>query len=82
MDNPLMIYYAHRPLQFYKHTDLNVFIAHRSQCLYKAHGSHRSHGSAHASHGSRLVLNLGHSPLYRHFCKCLYIELLKISLVY
>ena len=21
-----------------------------------------------------LVLNLGHSPLYRHFCKCLYIE--------
>ena len=24
----------------------------------------------------RLVLNLGHSPLYRHFCKCLYIELL------
>ena len=29
-----------------------------------------------------LVLNLGHSPLYRHFCKCLYIEMLKISLVY
>ena len=29
-----------------------------------------------------LVLNLGHSPLYRHFYKCLYIELLKISLVY
>ena len=21
-----------------------------------------------------LVLNLGHSPLYRHFCKCLYVE--------
>ncbi len=21
-----------------------------------------------------LALNLGHSPLYRHFCKCLYIE--------
>ena len=34
MDNPLMIYYAHRPLQFYKLTDLNVFIAHRFQCLY------------------------------------------------
>ena len=30
----------------------------------------------------KLVLNLGHSPLYRHFYKCLYIELLKISLVY
>ena len=29
-----------------------------------------------------LVLNLGHSPLYRHFCKCLYIVLLIISLVY
>ena len=29
-----------------------------------------------------LVLNLGHSPLYRHFCKYLYIEMLKISLVY
>ena len=29
-----------------------------------------------------LVLNLGHSPLYRHFYKCLYIEMLKISLVY
>jgi len=29
-----------------------------------------------------LVLNLGHNPLYRHFCKCLYIEMLKISLVY
>ena len=29
-----------------------------------------------------LVLNLGHSPLYRHFCKCLYIEMLKFSLVY
>ena len=28
----------------------------------------------------RLVLNLGHSPLYRHFCKCLYIEMLKIHL--
>ena len=27
-----------------------------------------------------LVLNLGHSPLYRHFCKCLYIELLKFRL--
>ena len=26
-----------------------------------------------------LVLNLGHSPLYRHFYKCLYIEMLKIS---
>ena len=25
------------------------------------------------AHGS-LVLNLGHSPLYRHFYKCLYIE--------
>lgn len=21
----------------------------------------------------KLVLNFGHSPLYRHFCKCLYI---------
>ena len=29
-----------------------------------------------------LVLNLGHSPLYRHFYKCLYIEMLKILLVY
>ena len=29
-----------------------------------------------------LVLNLGHSPLYRNFYKCLYIELLKISLAY
>ena len=28
-----------------------------------------------------LVLNLGHTPLYRHFCKCRYIELLRISLV-
>ena len=28
------------------------------------------------------VLNLGHNPLYGHFCKCLYIEMLKISLVY
>ena len=28
-----------------------------------------------------LVLNLGLSPLYRHFCKCLYIERLKILLV-
>ena len=27
-----------------------------------------------------LVLNLGHPPLYRHFCKCLYIEMLKIHL--
>ena len=27
-----------------------------------------------------LVLNLGHSPLYRHFCKCLYIEMLKFYL--
>ena len=26
------------------------------------------------------MLNLGHSPLYRHFCKCLYIEMLKINL--
>ena len=25
----------------------------------------------------QLVLNLGHNPLYRHFCKCLYVELLK-----
>lgn len=25
------------------------------------------------------VLNLGHSPLYRHFCKSLYIELLKFQ---
>ena len=25
-----------------------------------------------------LVLNLGHSPLYRHFYKCLHIEMLKI----
>lgn len=24
----------------------------------------------------RLVLNLGHSPLYRYFCKCLYIKML------
>ena len=64
MDNPLMIYYAHESLSFhkltdiysfYKHTDLNVFIAHESQCLYKAHGSHRSHGSAYASHGSRMT---------------------------
>ena len=29
-----------------------------------------------------LVLYLGHSPLYRHFYKCLYIEVLKISHVY
>ena len=29
----------------------------------------------------KLVLNLGHSPLYRHFCKCLYIELLNFLLV-
>lgn len=29
-----------------------------------------------------LVLNLGHNPLYRHFCKYLYIEMLKILLVY
>lgn len=29
-----------------------------------------------------LVLNLGHSPLYRHFCKCLYIELLKFRLLF
>ena len=29
-----------------------------------------------------LVLNLGHSPLYRHFYKCLYIEMLKILLAY
>ena len=29
-----------------------------------------------------LILNLGHSPLYRHFYKCLYIEMLKILLVY
>ena len=28
------------------------------------------------------VLNLGHSPFYRHFCKWLYIEMLKISHVY
>ena len=27
-----------------------------------------------------LVLNLGHTPLYRHFCKCLYIEMLKFHL--
>ena len=32
--------------------------------------------------GFWLVLKLGHSPLYRHFCKCLYIEMLKFSLVY
>ena len=25
----------------------------------------------------KLALNLGHNPLYRHFCKCLYVELLK-----
>lgn len=31
---------------------------------------------------SSLVLNLGHSPLYWHFYKCLYIEMLKILLVY
>ena len=29
-----------------------------------------------------LVLNLGHSPLYRHFCKCLYIEFLKFRLLF
>ena len=28
------------------------------------------------------MLNLGHSPLYRHFCKCLYIELLKFRLIF
>ena len=28
------------------------------------------------------MLNLGHTPLYRHFCKCRYIEMLKILLVY
>ena len=26
--------------------------------------------------------NLGHSPLYRHFCKCLHIELLKFYLFF
>lgn len=26
-----------------------------------------------------LVLILGHSPLYRHFCKCQYVEMLKTS---
>ena len=26
-----------------------------------------------------LVLSLGHSPLYRHFCKRLYIELKKLA---
>lgn len=31
---------------------------------------------------AQLVLNLGHTPLYRHFYKCLNIELLKILLVY
>ena len=30
----------------------------------------------------QLVLNLGHNPLYRHFYKCLYIEMLKKILVY
>ena len=30
----------------------------------------------------RLVLNLEHSPLYRHFCKCLYIELLGFRLFF
>ena len=29
-----------------------------------------------------LVLNLGNIPLYRHFYKCLYIEMLKNLLVY
>lgn len=29
-----------------------------------------------------LVLNLGHSPLYSHLCKCLYIELLKFRLFF
>lgn len=29
-----------------------------------------------------LVLNLEHTPLYRHFYKCRYIEMLKILLVY
>ena len=27
------------------------------------------------------VLNLGHSPLYRHFCKCLHIEFKKNHLI-
>ena len=29
----------------------------------------------------KLVLNFGHSPLFRQFCKCLYIEMLKIYLI-
>ena len=32
--------------------------------------------------GLLLVLNFGHRPLYRHFCKCFYIELFKILFVY
>ena len=32
------------------------------------------------SYDRTLVLNLGHSPLYRHFCKCLYIKMLKFYL--
>lgn len=28
------------------------------------------------------MLNLGHSPLHRHFCKCLYIDLLKFRLIF
>ena len=32
--------------------------------------------------GFWLVLYLEHSPLYRHFCKCLHIELLKYRLLF
>ena len=30
----------------------------------------------------KLVLNLGHSPLYRHFCECLHIEMLTLDKVF
>ena len=30
----------------------------------------------------KLVLNLGHSPLSRHFYKCLYIEMLTLDKVF
>ena len=34
-------------------------------------------GSRYGNDRERLVLNLGHNPLYRHFCERLYVELLK-----
>ena len=41
---------------------------------------HRHLNLCHVVCTFQLVLNLGHSPLYRHLCKCIYIEMLKIHL--